>query len=135
MEWVAYQACFEDRLPGNPVVNDEESIDKCVEELSSAIQEALATSAPKRLLVPTHGPFYLPELGTKYALKSTKEAVASHMGPHSESSEVGYPSAERMENLTMEQRAGILGQREPVAVEADEVGDVCPNSFASLACA
>jgi hypothetical protein len=51
------------------VVNDEESIDKCVEELSSAIQEALATSAPKRLPVPTHGPFYLPELGTKYALK------------------------------------------------------------------
>jgi hypothetical protein len=62
------------------------------------------------------------------------------MGPHSESPgqpppEVGYPSAERMEKLTMERRAGILGQREPVAVEADEVGDVCPNSFASLACA
>jgi hypothetical protein len=30
------------------VINDEESIDKCVEELSSAIQEALAASAPKR---------------------------------------------------------------------------------------
>jgi hypothetical protein len=47
VDWAAYQACLEDRLPGNPVINDEESIDKCVEELSSAIQEALAASAPK----------------------------------------------------------------------------------------
>jgi hypothetical protein len=31
---VAYQACLEDRLPQNPVVNDEEPIEKCVEELS-----------------------------------------------------------------------------------------------------
>jgi hypothetical protein len=38
VDWAAYQACLEDRLPGNPVINDEESIDKCVEELSSAIQ-------------------------------------------------------------------------------------------------
>jgi hypothetical protein len=48
MDWVAYQACLEDRLPGNPPVNDEEAIDKCVEELSNAIQEALAASAPRR---------------------------------------------------------------------------------------
>jgi hypothetical protein len=30
------------------VVNDEEAIDKCVEELTSAIQEAIAASAPRR---------------------------------------------------------------------------------------
>jgi hypothetical protein len=48
VDWEAYQACLEDRLPGNPVINEDESIDKCVEELSSAIQEALAASAPKR---------------------------------------------------------------------------------------
>jgi hypothetical protein len=30
------------------VVNDEEAIDKCVEELTSAIQEATPTSTPKR---------------------------------------------------------------------------------------
>jgi hypothetical protein len=30
------------------VVNDEEAIDKCVEELTSAMQEATAASAPKR---------------------------------------------------------------------------------------
>jgi hypothetical protein len=48
MDWVAYQACLEDRLPGNPTVNDEEAIDKCVEELSNAIQEALAASVPRR---------------------------------------------------------------------------------------
>jgi hypothetical protein len=50
VDWVAYQACLEDRLQGNPVVNDEESIDRSFEELSSAIQEALATSATKRRL-------------------------------------------------------------------------------------
>jgi hypothetical protein len=36
---VAYQACLEDRLPQNPVVNDEEPIEKCVEELSRTTQE------------------------------------------------------------------------------------------------
>jgi hypothetical protein len=34
-------------LPGNPVVVDEEAIDKCLEELTSAIQEASAASAPR----------------------------------------------------------------------------------------
>jgi hypothetical protein len=47
MDWSAFQACLESRLPGNPVVNDEEEIDKCVEELTSAILEATAASAPK----------------------------------------------------------------------------------------
>jgi hypothetical protein len=32
---------------GNPVVNDEEAIDKCFEEMSSAIQEATVASAPR----------------------------------------------------------------------------------------
>jgi hypothetical protein len=49
MDWAAFQACFDERLPGNPVVNDEEVIEKCVEELTNAIQEATAASAPKRL--------------------------------------------------------------------------------------
>jgi hypothetical protein len=48
MDWVAYQVCLEDRLQGNPVINEEEAFDKCVEELPSAIQEALAASAQKR---------------------------------------------------------------------------------------
>jgi hypothetical protein len=48
VDCAAYQACLEDRLPGNSVINDEDSIHKCVKELSSAIQEALAASAPKR---------------------------------------------------------------------------------------
>jgi hypothetical protein len=50
MDWAAFQACLDDRLrlPGNPVVNDEEEIDKCVEEPTRSIQEATATSAPKR---------------------------------------------------------------------------------------
>jgi hypothetical protein len=48
MDWVAYQACLEGRLPVNPTINDEEAIDKCVEELSNVIQEALVASAPRR---------------------------------------------------------------------------------------
>jgi hypothetical protein len=48
MDWAAFQGCLDDRLPGNPVVNDEEAIEKCVEELTRAIREATAASAPKR---------------------------------------------------------------------------------------
>jgi hypothetical protein len=44
----AFQACLEDRLPGSPEVVDEEAIDKCLEELTSAIHEATAASAPRR---------------------------------------------------------------------------------------
>jgi hypothetical protein len=37
MDWAAFQACLEHRLPGNVVVVNEEAIDKCLEELTSAI--------------------------------------------------------------------------------------------------
>jgi hypothetical protein len=47
MDSAAFQACLEDRLPRNAVLNDEEAIDKCIEELTSVIQEATAASAPK----------------------------------------------------------------------------------------
>jgi hypothetical protein len=53
----------------NPVISDEESTDKCVEELSSAIQNALAATDPKHRPSAGHGPLYPPKLGTKYALK------------------------------------------------------------------
>jgi hypothetical protein len=48
MEWAEFQACLEHRRPGNPAVVDEEAIDKCLEELTSAIHEATAASAPRR---------------------------------------------------------------------------------------
>jgi hypothetical protein len=47
IDWAAPQACLEHRLPGNPVVVDEGAIDKCFEELTSAIDEAIAASAPR----------------------------------------------------------------------------------------
>jgi hypothetical protein len=47
-DWAAFQTCFEHRLPGNHVVVDEEAIDKCLEELTIAIHEATAASAPRR---------------------------------------------------------------------------------------
>jgi hypothetical protein len=48
MNWAAFQACLEHRLSGNAVVVDEEAIDKCLEELTGAIHEATAASAPWR---------------------------------------------------------------------------------------
>jgi hypothetical protein len=47
MDLAAFQVSLEDRHRGNPVVEDDEEVDKCVEELTSAIQEATAVSAPK----------------------------------------------------------------------------------------
>jgi hypothetical protein len=48
VDWAAFKACLEDRLPRSPATNDEEAIDKCVRELTSAIEEDAAASAPKR---------------------------------------------------------------------------------------
>jgi hypothetical protein len=48
MDCAAFQACLEDRLPGNTVLVDEEAIGKCTEELTSAIHEATAASSPRR---------------------------------------------------------------------------------------
>jgi hypothetical protein len=48
VDWAAFQACLEDGLPVNLVAVDEVAIDKCVEELTSAVQEATAASAPRR---------------------------------------------------------------------------------------
>jgi hypothetical protein len=48
MDWVAFQACLDDRLPGNPVVKDEEPIDKYVKQQTSAMQKTTAASAPKQ---------------------------------------------------------------------------------------
>jgi hypothetical protein len=66
MDWVSYQACLEDRLPGSPSVNDEEAIDKCVEELSNAIQEAQRRLLQGVVTVPIHSPLYPLIFGMKY---------------------------------------------------------------------
>jgi hypothetical protein len=67
MNWAAFQACLDDRLQGNSEVKDEEAIDKCVDELTSAIQEAIAISAPSVDPVPTRGPLYPLVFRTKCA--------------------------------------------------------------------
>jgi hypothetical protein len=48
MIWAAIQACFEEILQSNIVVNDDEAIDKSVEELTSANQNNATASALKR---------------------------------------------------------------------------------------
>jgi hypothetical protein len=42
MDWAAFQTYLDDRLQGNPVVN-EEAIDKCIEKLTSAMCSQVST--------------------------------------------------------------------------------------------
>jgi hypothetical protein len=67
IDWDALQACLEHRLPGNPVVVDEEAINKCLEELTSAIHEATAASAPRRRSRADPRPPFPLVFRTKYA--------------------------------------------------------------------
>jgi hypothetical protein len=46
-DWVKFQASLEERLPSSPLLANEGEIDTCVEEMSSAILEALAASVPE----------------------------------------------------------------------------------------
>jgi hypothetical protein len=64
--------------------------------------------------------------------------VTSHKGTRFESPgepppDFGHPSSERVQKRTMERLPGINVQHGPFAVEADEQGDACPSSYASLA--
>jgi hypothetical protein len=70
MDWAAFQACLEDRLPGNPVVNNEEAIDKCIKELIGAIKEATAASGPKRRLCADPRPPLLDSIQDEIRLKN-----------------------------------------------------------------
>jgi hypothetical protein len=45
--WVKFQSRLEETLPSTPLLPNEVDIDRCVEEMSSAILEALAASTPK----------------------------------------------------------------------------------------
>jgi hypothetical protein len=53
--------------PRDPAVNYEKAIDKCVEEVTIAIQEALAASASNVDRVATCGLLYPPVFRMKYA--------------------------------------------------------------------
>jgi hypothetical protein len=53
-DWVKFQASLEERLPSPALLPNEGKIDTCVEEMSSAILEALAASTPKSR--PCHDP-------------------------------------------------------------------------------
>jgi hypothetical protein len=46
-DWVKFQASLEETLPSTPLLPNKGEIDTCVEEMSSAILEALATSPPE----------------------------------------------------------------------------------------
>jgi hypothetical protein len=138
MDWLSYQSFLQDRPPGNPVINEEQAIDRCIDELTSTIQEAIATSAPKhRLRADTWLP--LPasiqdEIRLKKRLKSECKSrgiqlcKAGHPPP-----DVGNLSLKRVEERTLERCAGVLEQRGPVAVEDDKENVVNSDSLAPLA--
>jgi hypothetical protein len=67
VDWLAYQACLEDTLPGKPVVNDEEAIENCVQELTTATKETLSALLRSVVLVPTHFLLCLLVVRMKYA--------------------------------------------------------------------
>jgi hypothetical protein len=67
MDWAAFQACLEKRLPGNPVVVDEQAIDKCVVELTNDIQRRQRHGLQGVDHVPTHGPLFPLVFRMKYA--------------------------------------------------------------------
>jgi hypothetical protein len=46
-DWVKFQPTLEERLPSTPLLPNEGEIDTCVEEMSSAILEAVAASTPE----------------------------------------------------------------------------------------
>lgn len=138
MDWVSYQSFLQDRPLGNPVINEKEAIDGCVDELTIIIQEALATSAPKhRLRADTWLP--LPasiqdEIRLKKRLKSECKSrgiqlcKAGHPPP-----DVGNLSIKRVEERTLERCAGVLEQRGSVAVEDDRENVMNSDSLAPLA--
>jgi hypothetical protein len=124
IDWAPFQACLHDRLPGNTVVKDEEAIDKCVEDLTSAIEEATAASAPKRRPRADPQPPLPASIQDEIRLKNrlrrqwqvTRDPALKAQPPP----QVGDLSAERVAERTVERCAGILGQSEPVALEDDK---------------
>jgi hypothetical protein len=82
MDWLAFQDCLDDRFPGNPAVNDKEAVDKCTEELTSAIHEIPAASAPKRRPLVTRGVLYPLVYRIKYICRiSLRGSVKSQETP------------------------------------------------------
>lgn len=67
MDFAAFQASLEDKLPGNFVLNDDEAIVKCVEELTIAIQ---AVSAPKHRPLMGQRPLLLASIQDEIGLKN-----------------------------------------------------------------
>jgi hypothetical protein len=67
MYWAAFQACLNHRLPGNPVVVDEEAIDKCLEELTRPSTRPQRHRLQGADHVPTHDPLFPLVFMMKYA--------------------------------------------------------------------
>lgn len=99
IDWMEFQAYPEDRLLGNPEVND-----KCVAVIAAYAMKRRPRADPRLPLPP----------GIHDGIRA-EEAVTSHNGSRSESPgqrppEVGNLTAERVKEQTVEQCAAILRQ-------------------------
>jgi hypothetical protein len=140
MYWFTFHSFLYDRLPGNTLVNDEEAIDKCVEEMTSAIQEATAASVPKRRPRADPRPPLPASIQDEICLKNrlrrqwqvTRDPA---LKPSSTASKDGGLLAQRVAERIVELHRGILGQRGLVAMEEVKEGDASSHSFATIASA
>ena len=57
-DWVKFEACLEDRLRSTRKLRNGVEIDTCVEDVSSAIAEALAALTPRVTPVTNHDHYY-----------------------------------------------------------------------------
>jgi hypothetical protein len=132
-DWAAFQACLEDRLLGNRDVN-EETIDRCVEELTSDIQGATAACQQRGDPRPPLPVSIQDKICLKYRLKRQCKATRDphQKNPSKPPPDAGNLSAERVEERIVEHYAGIPGLCGPVVMEDDKEGDASSDSFTPL---
>jgi hypothetical protein len=110
MDVPAFQACLEDKLPWNPVVNDEEAIGKCVEDLTSCNREVTAALAPQRRTRVPPRPRLPPE-------EPVDEALPNHDRRHFESPDQSPREVGNLLTGGVERCVEILGHRGQGAIE------------------
>ena len=92
-EGTTFQECLENNFPLNPELHDKETVDTCVEDLSSAILSATAVATPKSHPRSNPRPPLLAVIQDKnMPKKPVEEPMAGNQGPRSQSR--SQPSSE-----------------------------------------
>jgi hypothetical protein len=127
-DWTNFQTHFEDQIPFDLELHNGMAIDTCVEKFPGEVLKALAAFTskcrPRDDPRPPDTGWYS---GRDTPEESAAEEAADHQRPRSESpgqppTEVGDPSAKRVEERPVECYTRIPRSRRPVAVEDDQTG-------------